>query len=152
MISTKLKSPKNFAFINAARGIAAIFVALLHFFINTQSYYGQSTWSKVLEPFLLGAFDIGKFSIGLFFLVSGFLIPFSLEHSKSIVTFTIHRFFRLYPAYWLSILLFLGLNSCFAYEAKPTIATVLTNLTMLQGYLRHPDLIGAFELHTAVYF
>jgi peptidoglycan/LPS O-acetylase OafA/YrhL len=144
MISTKLKSPKNFAFINASRGVAAIFVALLHFFINTQSYYGQSTWSRVLEPFLLGAFDIGKFSIGLFFLVSGFLIPFSLERSKSIVTFTIHRFFRLYPAYWLSILLFLGLNSWFAYEAKPTIATVLTNLTMLQGYLRHPDLIGAF--------
>jgi peptidoglycan/LPS O-acetylase OafA/YrhL len=144
MISAKLKSPKNFAFINASRGLAAIFVAFLHFFIHTQSYYGQSTWSKVLEPFLLGSFDIGKFSIGLFFLVSGFLIPFSLERSKSIVIFTIHRFFRLYPAYWLSIFLFLGLNSWFAYEVKPSMATVLANLTMLQGYLRHPDLIGAF--------
>lgn len=144
MISAKPKISKNYAFINALRGMAALFVALLHFFINTQLYYGQSTWSRGLEPFFLGVFDIGKFSIGLFFLVSGFLIPFSLERSKSIYTFTIHRVFRLYPAYWLSILLFLGLNSLLAYEVKPSMATVLANLTMLQGYLRHPDLIGAF--------
>jgi peptidoglycan/LPS O-acetylase OafA/YrhL len=144
MISANPKISKNYAFINALRGIAAFLVALLHFFINTQSYYGQSTWSRGLEPFFLGTFDIGKFSIGLFFLVSGFLIPFSLERSKSIYTFAIHRVFRLYPAYWLSILLFLGLNSWLAYEVKPSMATVLANLTMLQGYLRHPDLIGAF--------
>jgi peptidoglycan/LPS O-acetylase OafA/YrhL len=144
MISAKLKISNNYAFINALRGIAALLVALLHFFINTQSYYGQSNWSKSLEPLFLGVFDIGKFSIGLFFLVSGFLIPFSLERSKSIYAFTIHRVFRLYPAYWFSISLFLVLNSWFAYESKASLGTILANLTMLQGYLRHPDLIGAF--------
>jgi peptidoglycan/LPS O-acetylase OafA/YrhL len=144
ILSSKLKSLKNYEFINVLRGAAALLVALLHFFINTQSYYGQSDWSKNLEPFFLGIFDIGKFSIGLFFLVSGFLIPFSLERSKSIYTFTIHRIFRLYPAYWFSISVFLGLNSWFAYESKASLGTILANLTMLQGYLRHPDLIGAF--------
>lgn len=141
---TIIKSTQNYAFINVLRGLAALFVAFLHFFINTQSFYGDTQWSQALEPFVLGTFDIGKFGIGLFFLVSGFLIPYSLERSKSIFSFAVHRVFRLYPAYWLSIILFLCLNSWLSYQAKPTTGAIISNLTMLQGYLRQPDLIGAF--------
>jgi peptidoglycan/LPS O-acetylase OafA/YrhL len=149
------KPTQNYAFINALRGIAALLVALLHFYLNTQPYYGKSSWSQTLQPFFMGSFDIGKFAIGVFFLVSGFLIPYSLERSKSIPVFAIHRAFRLYPAYWFSIILFLGLNSLLAYEPKSSFSTIAANLTMLQGYLRHPDLIGAFwtlQIEMTFYF
>jgi peptidoglycan/LPS O-acetylase OafA/YrhL len=138
------KSSQDYAFINFLRGWAALLVALLHFYLNTQEYYKNSTWSQKIYPYIMGEFDIGKFAVGVFFLVSGFLIPYSLERSKSISIFAIHRLFRLYPAYWFSILLNLMLNSWLAYEIVPSLWTVLANITMLQGYLRQPDLIGAF--------
>jgi peptidoglycan/LPS O-acetylase OafA/YrhL len=138
------RSSQDYAFINFLRGWAALLVALLHFYLNTQEYYKNSTWSQTIYPYIMGEFDIGKFAVGVFFLVSGFLIPYSLERSKSISLFAIHRIFRLYPAYWFSIIINLLLNAWLAYEVVPNTWTVLANLTMLQGYLRHPDLIGAF--------
>jgi peptidoglycan/LPS O-acetylase OafA/YrhL len=138
------KTSQDYAFINFLRGWAALLVALLHFYLNTYEYYKNTPWSQTIYPYIMGEFDIGKFAVGVFFLVSGFLIPYSLERSKSISLFAIHRIFRLYPAYWCSIILNLLLNAWLAYEAMPDIWTVLANITMLQGYLRHPDLIGAF--------
>ena len=135
---------KDFAFIDFLRGAAALLVAFVHFYLNTQQFYGKTDWYQAIYPIVLGKFDLGKFSIGVFFLVSGFLIPYSLDRSKSIYTFSIHRFFRLYPAYWFSIFFNLILNYFLAYEPVPRVEMFLANLTMLQGYLRQPDLIGAF--------
>ena len=135
---------KDFAFIDFLRGAAALLVAFVHFYLNTQQFYGSISWYQTAYPFILGQFDIGKFSIGMFFLVSGFLIPYSLDRSQSVYTFAIHRLFRLYPAYWFSILFNLTLNYFLVFEPFPRIETFFANLTMLQGYLRQPDLIGAF--------
>ena len=142
--SKKDVKTKDFAFIDFLRGSAALLVAFVHFYLNTQQFYGNAGWYQTAYPFILGRFDIGKFSIGVFFLVSGFLIPYSLDRSRSIPTFAIHRFLRLYPAYWFSIFFNLTLNYFLAFEPLPHIQTFFANLTMLQGYLRQPDLIGAF--------
>jgi peptidoglycan/LPS O-acetylase OafA/YrhL len=45
--------------------------------------------------------NFGSFGVMLFFIVSGFIIPASLERRGSLVEFWIGRFFRLVPLFWL---------------------------------------------------
>jgi peptidoglycan/LPS O-acetylase OafA/YrhL len=51
-------------------------------------------------------FELGNFGVVLFFLISGFVIPISLERS-ALRQFWLRRLFRLYPLYWFSIALHL---------------------------------------------
>ncbi|HTJ74438.1 MAG TPA: acyltransferase [Acidimicrobiales bacterium] len=44
----------------------------------------------------------GQFGVSLFFLISGFVIPFSLERHR-LGGFFVRRFFRLYPTLWAAI-------------------------------------------------
>jgi len=44
--------------------------------------------------FVHNVFDIGKLGVTLFFLISGFVIPFSLDRDASIKSFAVKRFFR----------------------------------------------------------
>ncbi len=44
----------------------------------------------------------GQFGVSLFFLISGFVIPFSLERHR-LSGFFVRRFFRLYPTLWAGI-------------------------------------------------
>ena len=46
-----------------------------------------------------GIIDLGKYGVLLFFLVSGYVIPMSLERHGSLRRFWIGRLFRIYPAY-----------------------------------------------------
>jgi peptidoglycan/LPS O-acetylase OafA/YrhL len=47
--------------------------------------------------------DLGKYGVLLFFLVSGYVIPMSLERHGSLRRFWIGRLFRIYPAYLATI-------------------------------------------------
>ncbi len=80
-------------------------------------------------------FDFGRIGVVCFFLISGFVIPYSFPSGAAAVkSFAIRRFFRLFPAYWLSIL-----AAIFVYricEGKEfSLVEVLANLTMIQGFL-----------------
>jgi len=69
--------------LDGLRGLAALAVCLLHF----------------------GLFDYGVTGVDLFFMISGFVIYLSLLNSKSIAQFWWARVVRLYPVYWLSLLI-----------------------------------------------
>ena len=83
---------------------------------------------------------IGFAAILVFFMVSGFVIPLSLEGGRSNVSFWLRRFFRLFPVYWLSI------GVAFAYVCVTGAAvngvrvadakTWLANLALLQSVLK----------------
>lgn len=83
------------AWLDALRGFAAAVVALFH-----------------LSPAVIGIdrhmliyrhFDLGRYGVLLFFLVSGYVIPMSLERHGSLRRFWVGRVFRIYPAYLLAI-------------------------------------------------
>jgi peptidoglycan/LPS O-acetylase OafA/YrhL len=69
-------------------------------------------------------FDCGQYGVFVFFLVSGYIIPASLDRKGSIRDFWIGRAFRLYPLYVLAIV-----ASAVAYKA---------GLGTLAGAQRHP--------------
>jgi peptidoglycan/LPS O-acetylase OafA/YrhL len=127
-------------FLDAVRGLAALAVVaeheLEHFYPN---YF---KWSS-------GHFSFGIFGVIMFFLVSGFIIPVSLERYKSLREFWKSRVFRLYPLYWVSIVIaliwgrmgWLGLPA--AYASQP-VRTLLVNITMLQTFVAIPNLMGVY--------
>ncbi|MEI6713199.1 MAG: acyltransferase [Verrucomicrobiota bacterium] len=124
---------QRFAHLDSIRGIAAIAVLLHHAIF---------TFRDGNLPWFFEYFDLGKFGVFLFFALSGAVIPFSLraESIAPVRSFIIGRFFRLYPMYWVS--LFLGL--LVLHDTPHSTGVVVANITMLQGFLRIPDILGVY--------
>jgi peptidoglycan/LPS O-acetylase OafA/YrhL len=80
----------------------------------------------------------GRIGVLIFFAVSGFVIPLSIRKSTSWKDFLLGRFFRLYPAYWMSLfahflLWKLGSKSVSLHDAESAISWII-NLSMLQMF------------------
>jgi peptidoglycan/LPS O-acetylase OafA/YrhL len=76
------------------RGIAALFVVFDHV-----SYYVlQHIRAEVYQWF-----DAGNYGVFVFFIISGYIVPASLERKGSVRTFWVSRLFRLYPLYLLAV-------------------------------------------------
>ncbi|WP_444932035.1 acyltransferase family protein [Microbulbifer sp. SSSA002] len=120
--------------LDALRGLAATLVVWQHgseVFIRTPSIAQHGTGLAEL----ISQLDFGRIGVLCFFLISGFVIPHSLLVSnRSLKSFAIRRFFRLYPAYWLSLAVIIGLAWALA-ERSFSAGTILANTTMLQGLI-----------------
>lgn len=93
----------NIPVLDSIRAMAAIMVCLFHFVCTTQNYIESQT--------ILTIFNIGKHGVEMFFVVSGFVIPWSMYHTdfklKNFPNFLLKRILRLEPPYLISILLIL---------------------------------------------
>ena len=120
------------AWLDALRGWAAVTVALFHL--------SPAVLGPERHLHLFHAFDLGKYGVLLFFLVSGYVIPMSLERHGSLRRFWIGRLFRIYPAYLLAVGAGLALGAA-GWMRMPsqlgteTTATVAGHVTMLQDLL-----------------
>jgi peptidoglycan/LPS O-acetylase OafA/YrhL len=82
------------AWLDALRGLAALAVVFDH---------ASTLLVTSAHSFLYQWFNLGQYGVFVFFLVSGYIIPASLERKGSIRGFWISRGFRLYPLYVLAI-------------------------------------------------
>jgi peptidoglycan/LPS O-acetylase OafA/YrhL len=110
------------------RGFAALCVVFDH---------GSTLLLLPVRSFLYQWFNLGEYGVFVFFLVSGYIVPASLERKGSIRGFWISRAFRLYPMFLVALLL-----SAVAYETghgtvanagKHPLAAVLGWMFMLQN-------------------
>lgn len=125
---------KRLAYLDALRGIAALMVVFTHL-------YGPLLGDVWLFRELL---DVGKLGVLWFFMISGVVIPFSLRPvPDGARRFVISRFMRLYPAYWLSLLVYLTVLQVGGGIMPPWIQ-IMANLTMLQTLLGFGDVIGLY--------
>ncbi|BCJ40359.1 acyltransferase [Actinoplanes ianthinogenes] len=118
--------------LDALRGYAAAVVALFHL---SPQVIGLDRHMAIYRHF-----DFGRYGVLLFFLVSGYVIPMSLERHGSLRRFWIGRVFRIYPAYLLAIVLGLALAAAGWQRLHRTLytdtaASVLGHATMLQDLL-----------------
>lgn len=136
-------TPRRYEFLDFVRGVAALTVFFQH--------AGGHLWPEFNE-FRRTWFDLGNFGVVVFFLASGFIIPESLHRGGSVSRFWVGRVFRLYPLYWLSLVLALvyhlgGYESAHEQETafRANIGTyTLVNTTMLQQFVRVPNAIAPY--------
>lgn len=86
--------------LDAVRAFSALSVCLFHFVCTTREF--------IDNKFILQIFANGKFGVQCFFVISGFIIPWSMYRSnyklKNGLVFLAKRFIRLEPPYLISIL------------------------------------------------
>jgi peptidoglycan/LPS O-acetylase OafA/YrhL len=115
------QTPPRLAWLDALRGIGALAVVGEHL----------TTWAMPwLRP---TAFNLGVYGVLVFFLVSGYIIPTSLERHGDVRAFWIGRFFRLYPLYLAVIALVLALAWWIPVrpEVSRDLSSVAAHATML---------------------
>lgn len=131
------------AHLDGLRGLAALLVLYQHLVEYLVKPASAWPWLHEHLAFLHGVIDLGKVGVVAFFLISGFIVPYSFRAPAAVGRFAISRFFRLYPAYWLSLLVAVV---CLPHlkGASFTSAEVLANLTMLPKVLGHKELLGVY--------
>ncbi|MCV9939492.1 acyltransferase [Boseaceae bacterium BT-24-1] len=128
---------QRYANLDALRAIAALAVMVEHMFGDLLRQVPAATGPiSIFAQSLVQNLSLGRFGVALFFLISGFVVPFSIGGKWPLRHFAISRLFRLYPALWLALAV-LTTTAWLAGEAPGT-ATVLANLTMAPPLLRQP--------------
>lgn len=130
--------------VDGLRGLAALLVLFQHL----SEYYcaiapPADRAAQLLSWIFLTYIDLGKVGVVTFFAISGFVVPFSFNEQTRIIGFAVSRFFRLYPAYWLSLVLAVLFILCSA-GAGPRAIHILANVTMLQEALHAPDIVPVY--------
>lgn len=140
----------RFRYIDSIRAIAAILVVIQH----TSEVFITITDKGTYLANIVDYFDFGRMGVIIFFCVSGFVIPSSLkgEHLLGIKCFIIKRFFRLYPAFWISLPLG-WYTSWYIWGKEINISTVLANITMVPNIFDSPEIQGLYwTLQTEIFF
>ncbi|MFS8124529.1 acyltransferase family protein [Rhizobium sp. BR 250] len=140
------RNPGRWIYVDSIRGMAAL--AVIYFHIAEVAYKGRFI-SNSAEYYLFYVFteyvDLGKIAVVMFFAVSGFVIPFSLLKAGNapLRGFAISRFFRLYPAYWVSMMLALAIIPLVRGDVF-TLKQIIANVTMLQQFLGQQNILGVY--------
>jgi peptidoglycan/LPS O-acetylase OafA/YrhL len=129
------------AWLDALRGWAAVVVAAFH--------VSPLVLGTALHLKIFGIIDLGKYGVLLFFLVSGYVIPMSLERHGDLRRFWIGRLLRIYPAYLFAIAVALVLGAAGMMRAPTQLTTetttaVLGHVTMLQDLLGTRGVVRPF--------
>jgi peptidoglycan/LPS O-acetylase OafA/YrhL len=86
---------------NNAFGFLRLLLAILVIFSHSFALGGFGI--EPLHALTQGRYNIGLASVAMFFVLSGFLIARSAAHSPSIGRFLWHRFLRIFPGYWVCL-------------------------------------------------
>ena len=129
------------------RFIAALAVVLYHYTYAGHRFGSQDVdypgWWNVISRY-------GYLGVEVFFLISGFVV-FMSAWGRRPTTFAISRVTRLYPAYWLGVLLTSAVVVVFGQGASDTLDPshitwdrFATNLTMGQAYAKVEPIDGVY--------
>ncbi|MDQ6654325.1 MAG: acyltransferase, partial [Verrucomicrobiota bacterium] len=83
-----------------------------------------------------GRHTLGLLAVSLFFVLSGFLICRSVSYAPSIGRFFWHRFLRIYPGYWVSLIVCAcAFAPLFALQEHRALAALFTSLDSAQAFI-----------------
>jgi len=135
----KTSVPVRLAWLDLLRGVAALVVVLHH-----ATYY----FTPRLRAELVDWFDPGLYGVLVFFLVSGYIVPASLERHGRVRNFWISRLTRIHPLLTVAcaamlVPFLLGIRDLRAgLSTYGPVTAVLAHATMLQDVLGVPNAIN----------
>lgn len=112
----------EFNFITFLRGPAALLVLYSHFVGRYLEGIGHTFWLKrwvdyvFVEPLVIVE-DFGQLGVMIFFLLSGFIIT-HVAQRETLPRFVVRRALRIYPAYWVVVLMVMLLSADPALRAQ----------------------------------
>ena len=119
----KAGSQSRIAELDVLRGIAALAVLAYHYLVAFPVIFHGAPEPRV--PF-------GIFAVHLFFMISGFVIFMTLARTRNALDFIVSRFSRLYPVFWVAVLVTWSVTSLAPLQGPPaTPRELLLNFTML---------------------
>jgi peptidoglycan/LPS O-acetylase OafA/YrhL len=128
---------QRYAHLDGLRALAALGVMIEHLFGDLLRQAPSTTGTMaIIARSGVEHLSLGRFGVALFFLISGFVVPFSIQGERPLRHFAISRLFRLYPALWLALAV-LATTAWRSGEAPP-IAAVLANMTMAPPLFGQP--------------
>jgi peptidoglycan/LPS O-acetylase OafA/YrhL len=140
---------RRLAWLDALRGFAALFVVFDHLTYYVLQHVRADVY-KVFDPGLYGVF--------VFFMVSGYIVPASLERKGSVRGFWVSRVFRLYPLYLVALVVavvlwkvHLGLIAQTNYDGKTALLTHVLMLSNVLGTQNAIDVIWTLSYEMAFY-
>jgi peptidoglycan/LPS O-acetylase OafA/YrhL len=112
------------------RGIAALGVCFVHFYLTNQVQYGQ---------LMTRLFFSGQLGVAMFFVISGFVLPYSLSQKnytiKAFPNFLLKRSVRIDPPYWATIaLLFLSGWVPWHFDISRLVLHIFYLIPLFKGY------------------
>lgn len=127
---------KKLFFIDYLRALASVVVAVAHIYSEALiNIYNKTntTITKILLEFII----TGGFGVCIFFLVSGFIIPLSFSNIK---TFLIRRLLRIYPAFFIAVLIaWFILKQPFEYQLIYSYTLILADIVKSPTVLADVD-------------
>lgn len=125
----------RFREVDVLRGLASLAVLFSHYF---------PYWDRYAEPIpVLVPNAVGYYAVGLFFVISGFVIFMTLERCRTVADFAVLRFSRLFPVYWVSLIVVMAIG-VLAFGRSFWLGGFVTNATMLQQFLGYPHLDNVY--------
>lgn len=131
-----MSTANRITYIDGLRFVAAAMVMVQHYFEHRTGFMTQAV--RTLQPGVAG--------VALFFLVSGFIIPFSVTRGFNAIDFAIRRVSRIYPLYLVCLVPIafyqitgIGLAARPDHDARSWLAAVL----LLSEYVGEKPIIGA---------
>ena len=123
--------------LDALRGLLAVYVMLVHYTYRYDGLFGHT-----LPVPMLGG---GVARVQALFAISGFIISMTLPRTRTVTDFAFKRACRLYPAYWLAVVLTFAITTLAALPGRTVSLTdALINLSMLQQFVGVPHVDGAY--------
>lgn len=159
-------------FANLLRGIAVLSVLIAHYvgvFGSIKGAYGGFSelpgrpYPRFLDfLFIIPDLNYGALGVALFFLVSGFVIPFSVTslygHKRWQLSFFLARFLRLWPTYFVGLTITLLSLYIAAYITKTelitTSKTIATHLSFFRdwtGSVQMDGIVWTLEIEAKFY-
>jgi peptidoglycan/LPS O-acetylase OafA/YrhL len=147
MTTTATGSPRRLGLLDVLRLLAALSVVAFHYVARNSPGWGGAPPE---ELGVVGSWAIyGRLGVPLFFVISGFVVLMT-AWGRTVPDFVASRIGRLFPAYWVAVVLSAVLvlvvwpeKSAFSgHEISK--GGALLNLTMLQGAFGVPDLDGPY--------